>query len=107
MKSILGIIVALIIGAGGGYVTGKGAVDTQGDAKKLQDVTSMMNEQSTSIKQMSEMMKTTGLSMQDMGMKYKDDALVADGKDLQAVGEKYLKENTTKATEGGMKQMMP
>lgn len=107
MKSILGIIVALVISAGGGYVTGKGAVDTQADAKKLQDVTSMMNEQSTSIKQMSEMMKTTGLSMQDMGMKYKDDTLVAEGKDLQAVGEKYLKENTTKATEGGMKQMMP
>ncbi|MDP1690224.1 MAG: hypothetical protein Q8L52_03425 [bacterium] len=107
MKSILSIVLALVIGAGGGYVTGKGAVNTQGDVKKLQDVTSMMNEQSASIKQMSEMMKTTGLSIQDMGMKYKDDTLVSEGKDLQAVGEKYLKENTTKATEGGMRQMMP
>jgi|CXWL01.1.fsa_nt_gi hypothetical protein len=107
MKSILGIVAALVIGAGGGYVTGKGADNSQTDVKKLQDVTSMMNEQSTSIKQMGEMMKTTGLSIQDVGMKYKDDALVAEGKDLQVVGEKYLKENTTKAAEGGMKQMMP
>lgn len=107
MKSILSIIVALVIGAGGGYVTGKGADTTQTDGKKLQEVTAMMNEQATGIKQMGEMMKTTGLSIQDMGMKYKDDSLVAEGKDLQAVGEKYLKENTTKATEGGMKQIMP
>lgn len=107
MKSMLGIIVALVIGAGGGYVTGKGADDTSADVKKLQDVTTMMNEQSAGIKQMGEMMKTTGLSIQDMGMKYKDDALVADGKDLQAVGERYLKENTTKTAEGGMKQTMP
>jgi len=107
MKSILGIVGALIIGVGGGYVTGKGTVDTQEGAKKLQEVTSMMNEQSTSIKQMGEMMKATGLSIQGMGMKYKDDTLVSEGKDLQAVGERYLKEDNTKATEGDMKQMMP
>lgn len=104
--TILSIVVALVIGLGGGYAAGSGTAGTQNDPKELQDAVSMMNTQSASIKQMSAMMKAGGVSMQDMGMKYKDDTLVEKGKDMQAIADKYLNENTSRTTEGGMKQMM-
>ncbi len=107
MKNIIvGAIIALIIGGAVGFFVGKNSEVSSVDAKKLQDVTTMMNQQSSSIKQMGEMMRTYGLSVQDMGMKYKDESLVASGKDLQAIAEKYLNENKTKSQESGMKQMM-
>ncbi|MEK7564826.1 MAG: hypothetical protein AAB501_01145 [Patescibacteria group bacterium] len=67
----------------------------------------MMKEQSVSIQKMAEMMKSGGVTMQELGMKYKDENAVEKGKDLQAVGEKYVKENE-KATEdsASMKQIM-
>ena len=52
-------------------------------------------------------MKTSGVAMQEMGMTYKDDGAVSAGKDLEMMGDKYMKENT-KAAEGSgtMKSMM-
>ena len=58
----------------------------------------MMKEQSSSIQKMAEMMKSSGLVMQEMGMKYKDDDAVSKGKDLEMIGVKYKEENV-KATE--------
>ncbi len=45
--------------------------------------------------------------MQEMGMKYKDDEIISQGKDMQMIGEKYMAENA-KATEksGEMKNLM-
>ncbi|MEK7629422.1 MAG: hypothetical protein AAB394_02750, partial [Patescibacteria group bacterium] len=67
----------------------------------------MMKEQSVSIQKMAEMMKSGGVTMQELGMKYKDESAVEKGKDMQAIGEKYVKENE-KATEGSasMKDIM-
>ncbi|MDO8442824.1 MAG: hypothetical protein Q7S81_00985 [bacterium] len=96
--TIIGILVALIIGGGAGYSFGNGMNDGGVDAKKLQDATTMMKEQSSSIQKMGEMMKSSGLAIQEMGMKYKDEALVSMAKDLEAVGNKYIEENA-KATE--------
>ena len=59
----------------------------------------MMKEQSANIQKMAELMKSNGLSMQEMGMKYKDDEAVSGGKDLEMMGDKYMKANT-KAIEG-------
>ena len=38
-------------------------------------------------------MVSIGLTVQEMGMKYKDDELVSKGKDLEATGKKYIEEN--------------
>lgn len=104
--TILSVIIALVIGVGGGYFAGKSTAGTLGDSRELRDATSMMNNQSASIKQMGEMMKTGGMVMQDMGMKYKDDILLEKGKDMEVVGEKYMTENKSKSTEGAMNKMM-
>ena len=92
--TIIGILIALIIGGGIGYSFGKGMSSGGADSKKLQDAITMMKEQSTSIQKMAEMMKSSGVLMQDLGMKYNDDSLLSKGKDLEAVGQKYVEENT-------------
>jgi hypothetical protein len=96
--AIIGILAALIIGGGVGYSFGKGMNDNVVEAKKLQDAITMMKEQSSNILKMGEMMKSSGLAIQEMGMKYKDEDMAAAGKDLEAVGKKYIEENA-KATE--------
>ncbi|MEK7109018.1 MAG: hypothetical protein AAB919_01110 [Patescibacteria group bacterium] len=103
---IVAAVIALVLGAGGGYVTGKSSVNTQQNDKQLQDAVTMMKSQSSNIKQMGDMMKSGGTMMQDMGMKYKEDTLVQQGKDMQAIGEKYLEENTKDTKASGMQQMM-
>ena len=104
MKNISTIVIVALIGIGIGYFIGSS--NGMGD-KKLEDSISMMKEQSASIQVMSDMMKTSGVAMQDLGMRYKDEAAVAEGKDLEAFGDKYMKENT-KATEESdtMKEVM-
>ncbi|MDO8504282.1 MAG: hypothetical protein Q7S36_00315 [Candidatus Liptonbacteria bacterium] len=103
MKNIIIAIVA-VVALGGGYFIGSSGNTNE---SKLQDSVAMMKEQSVSIQKMAEMMKSSGLSVQEAGMKYNDEVLVAEGKDLQAVGEKYAKENA-KATEdsNSMKKIM-
>lgn len=105
--TIIGILIALIIGGGVGYYSAKGMNVGGTESKKLQDAIAMMKEQSVSIQKMSEMMKSSGLAMQDLGMKYNDSDAIAKGKDLEVVGDKYMKENT-KAIEKdtSMKQAM-
>ncbi len=104
---VLGIIIALIVGGGAGYSFGKSANDNGAQAKELKDSIAMMKEQSTKIQKMGEMMKSGGIMLQEMGMKYNDDGAVAKGKDMEAFGEKYMGENK-KASEasGSMKQIM-
>ncbi|MFA5933831.1 MAG: hypothetical protein WC795_01230 [Candidatus Paceibacterota bacterium] len=104
---VIGIIIALIIGSGIGFSLGKGSSKNTSDEKKLQDSISMMKEQSLSIQKMGEMMISSGVIMQEAGMKYKDDEIIANGKDLEAIGNKYIKENT-KSTEkdSSMKEVM-
>lgn len=94
---IIGIVVALIVGAGVGYSFGMGSNDGGAEAKKLQDATTMMKEQSANIKEMADIMTSGGAVLQEMGMKFKDDAAVVKGKDLEAVGKKYVEENAKAA----------
>lgn len=104
--TIVSAIVALVIGIGGGYVIGNSGVGTKTDSNELRDAISMMNSQSEDIMHMGGMMKMMGMSMQEMGMKYKDDVLVSQGKDLQAVGEKHMSEDASMSAESGMMHMM-
>ena len=53
----------------------------------------MMKEQSLIIQKMGDMMISSGLSMQEHGIEHKDDELTIGGKDLVAVGKKYMEEN--------------
>ena len=94
----ISIVISLIIGGSVGYFSGKGINDNSVQTKKLQDSITMMKEQSSSIQKMAEMMKSSGLVMQEIGTKYKDDEAISKGKDLQMIGEKYMVENA-KATE--------
>jgi hypothetical protein len=105
--AIIGIIVALAVGVGAGYSLGKSMnnADTA-KAKELQDSITMMKDQAASIKKMAELMKSGGASLQEIGMKYMDDAAVAKGQDLATVGEKYVKENEKAATGNTMNKMM-
>lgn len=105
-KIIIAALVALIIGSGGGYIAAKSTVDTQKSDKELADAVSMMNEQSASIRQMSDMMKSGGMLMQEVGMKYKDDTLVAQGKDMAAIGEKNQTANDSRSNQTGMRDVM-
>ncbi|MBI5220309.1 MAG: hypothetical protein HY978_00535 [Candidatus Liptonbacteria bacterium] len=109
MKSttIIGIVIALILGGVGGYVFGKGSGNPGEPDKKLQDSIAMMKEQSSNIRKMGEIMKSGGAAMQEMGMKYKDDAAVNLGKDLEVFGDKYLQADA-KATKSddSMKKVM-
>ncbi len=105
--TVIGIVIALIIGGGIGYSAGNSMNNNSAQTKELQDSVAMMKEQSASIKTMAELMKSTGVAMQEMGMTYKDDGAVSGGKDLEMMGDKYMKENV-KAVEGSgtMKSMM-
>ena len=105
-KIIIAAGIALIIGGGGGYALGKNSAGTQKGDTKLQDAIAMMQDQSSSIRQMSDMMKSGGLMMEEMGVKYKDDKLVEEGKDMQAIGERNQSSNEMRASEGSMQQMM-
>lgn len=104
MKNVIIISAVAVIALGAGYfIGGMGSVSEN----KLQESVAMMKEQSANIGKLAEMMKSDGVMMQESGVKYKDEDMVNQGKDLQAVGEKYLKENA-KAVEGtaSMKQIM-
>ncbi|MEK7507807.1 MAG: hypothetical protein AAB602_01860 [Patescibacteria group bacterium] len=104
---IIGIVIALVIGVGVGYSFGKSANDNGDKTQELQDSITMMNEQSASIRKMADMMKSGGAAMQEMGMKYKDDAAVSYGKDLKTIGEKYMKEDAEASGGSGyMRDMM-
>mgnify|MGYP001610517913 CR=1 FL=1 len=104
---IISLTLALVIGGSVGYYFGKGTNDNGSKTKELQDSVTMMNEQSASIQKMAEMMKSSGIVMQEVGNKYKDDEAVFKGKDLETIGERYMKENI-KALEvdGSMKHIM-
>ena len=104
---VISIVLSLIIGGSVGYFSGKGTNDNIVQTKKLQDSITMMKEQSSSIQKMAEMMKSSGLVMQEMGTTYRDDEVISRGKDLQMIGEKYMVENA-KATEkdASMKESM-
>lgn len=105
MKNIIIIIIVAVVAGGIGYAFGGSSGGMQD--KKLQESITMMKEQSGNIQKMAEMMKSNGVVMQELGMKYKDETAIEKGKDLQAVGEKYVKENE-KATTGdaSMKNIM-
>lgn len=103
---VIGII-ALLVGVGTGYSFGKGPSNNSSNTKKLSDSVSMMKEQSVSIQKMGEMMVSSGTLMQEIGMKYKDDAVITKGKDLEVVGNKYIAENTKSVEKDAtMKEVM-
>lgn len=106
-KTIIAVVITLIIAGGGGYMIGKNSTDPGAATKEIQDSIVMMKKQSASIQQMSDLMQSSGRTLQELGAKYQDAMMVSNGKDLEAVGEKYLREDTEAArSNGSMKQMM-
>lgn len=104
--TITSALVALIIGAGAGYLAGNGATATGSEAKALHESVVMMKEQSASIQEMAKLMLSTGTALQDIGMKYNDSAAVSRGKDVEAVAAKYVKAETTTSAESTMGKIM-
>lgn len=100
-RTVIGIVIALIIGGGIGYSAGKGMNNNGAQTKELQDSVTMMKEQSVNIQKMAELMKSSGVAMQQMGMTYKDDSAVSGGKDLEMMGDKYMKANVKASTGSG------
>jgi hypothetical protein len=104
---VLIIATTFIIGGGVGYFSGNSMKNDDAQNKKLRDSVTMMKEQESAIKKMGEMMQSGGAMMQEMGTKYSDNGALSKGKDLQMLGEKYLKDTTTKAaSDDSMKGMM-
>ena len=106
-KIIISAVIALIVGGGAGYMMSSGSKSNDADSKELSESITMMKQQSLSIKQMSDMMKSGGLMMQELGTKYKDETMMGQGKDMVVVAEKYMKENSeTKTSSGSMQKVM-
>ena len=104
---ILSVIISLAIGFGTGYSLQKNSIDNGAKDQELQDSITMMKEQSGAIQKMSGMMKTSGVMMQEMGMKYKDEDLGNTGKDMEMMGEKYMQDqNLNSGTGASMNHMM-
>ncbi|MDO8659182.1 MAG: hypothetical protein Q7K54_01140 [Candidatus Parcubacteria bacterium] len=104
---VIGIIIALFVGMGAGFSFGKGSSNNGSETNKLKDAVVMMKEQSVGIQKMGEMMISSGIAMQEMGMKYKDDEMTNKGKDLEMVGKNYIEENTKSTEEDtSMKESM-
>lgn len=107
MKTIIIAVVVGVVAGVGGYFIGNNGGASAADVKKLQNSITMMKEQSATIKKMGEMMKSAGDMMQTFGTQYKNEEAVTSGKDLFAVGAKYLKENEAETSDpGAMKEMM-
>ena len=105
--TIISILIALVLGGGGGYMAGKQASNVGFTAKDMQDAIVMMKGQSAGIEKMAAMMKSSGIMMEERGTTYKDDEMVMKGKDLEVIADKYMKDNATQS--GGsnsMEQMM-
>ena len=100
--TITTVLAALIIGGVAGYFAGNGATANSSDAKALQESVVMMKEQSASIQEMAQLMQSSGTLLQDMGMKYSDESAVNKGKDLSAVGTKYMKVEEDASAESEM-----
>ena len=104
---MVSVIAALAIGAGGGFAVATGVSTTDvKDSKEMQAAISMMNTQSASITQMSELMKVGGTMMQEMGIKYRDSGPVQQGKDMQVIAERHMRTYESLSDEEGMRQMM-
>ena len=86
---------------------GKNSSGMDIDDKDKQSSIEMMKEQSAHIQEMGKMMQSNSKFMQEMAGKYKDDMMMSNGKDLGAIGEKYMRADTD-ATQGddSMKKMM-
>ncbi len=106
-NQILSIAIALIIGGVGGYFMGGSINSTSADTyvKKEQESIVMMKDQAATIKKMAEIMKTSGVMMQTVGMQYKNDEATITGKDLEMMGIKYMSTASTTGS-NSMNQMM-
>lgn len=97
MKNTIIVIVLVVLAGAGGYFAGSSGNMSGVDTKKLEDSMTMMKEQSVAIEKMGELMKTSGVMMQELGAKYMDEGLVMNGKDMMIIGEKYMKDNDTQS----------
>ena len=96
------VAIIVIVALGLGYFAGTSSAG-MGSAlpSEINDSIVMMKKQSASIEKMGEMMKTSGSMMQEFGIKYNDGMMISQGKDLEAVGTKYMQDDAKESTGGG------
>ena len=105
MKNTI-FVVLVVVAAIGGYWVGQSGMSGSANSAASQDSIAMMKKQSASIQQMSELMKSSGMMMQELGAKYQNGIMISKGKDLEVIGKKYMDENASASGSGAMKQMM-
>lgn len=86
--TIFGVIIALIIGAMGGYFVGRAGTSPTNDVEVAR-LLLMMKGDGERMDKAGTMMVTVGALMQEKGMLYKDQDMVMQGKDLSAVGTRH------------------
>lgn len=84
----LGMIIALIVGGMGGYALGKNSTNTE-YAAQVQQMTDMMKSDGVSMEKMGGIMMNAGAMMEERGTKYSDQEMVMMGKDLSVSGKKH------------------
>lgn len=106
-KTMIAVVLTLLIAGSGGYMLGKSSSDMDINDKDTQSSIEMMKEQSAHIQEMGKMMQSNSKFMQEMATKYKDATMMSNGKDLGAIGEKYMRldVDATKSSDS-MKNMM-
>ena len=91
-----GIVVALLIGAFGGYSFGSsdagGAKSSPFTDKYMSDTAMMMKDSGQQMLDHAVMMKEDGALLSTTGMKYKDEMMSQKGAELIAAGDKNLKD---------------
>jgi hypothetical protein len=95
---ILGIIIALGVGAIGGYTAGQKKISTVYEAQ-VQEMTDMMKADGERMEKMGGMMMDAGKMMEERGMRSNDQEMVMEGKDLGVNGKKHLEDG--KSMTGG------
>ena len=100
--TIVTAVIAILIGAGAVFAYEHYACANSGmmSAKESRDSIAMMKGQSAAIETMSKMMIDAGTMIEEKsmmnkkaGMMMNDDAMMMKGKDLKALGEKYMADN--------------
>jgi hypothetical protein len=89
-KLIIGLIVGATLGGFGGFTVGQssGVGMSKNDVAETEE---MMKTAEATMDTMGKQMLSSGAIMQELGMKYNDQTLISNGKDLVILGEKSQK----------------
>lgn len=101
--TIFGIIIALGVGVGVGYVSGSNSVKSMNNAK-IAEFSTMIIEDGKQMQKMGDIMIKASTLLEERGTTYNDSDLIMMAGDLSAYGTKSLK-NGKSMTDGNMATM--